>query len=173
MLVRHAQAAAGAEQAPGDWPLSPAGRVAAAALGPELPDRAVWLSSPERKAVETLTLVVPGGARELVQDARFGEIRRPEEPFDDAFRARRRAWVEGRPDERHQGWESLEEAGARFHAAVLDRRADPDPLVIATHGLVLTAWLVRLGKVEPGGPAGAFWSALAFPDLIRVGIPGR
>lgn len=141
--------------------------MAAAALGHALPDDSVWVSSPELKAVETLRCARQAADVEIREDDRLGEVFRPDEPFDERFAERRRAWVEGRIDERHIGWEPREDAASRFDAAVRAREGSPS-LVVGTHGLVLTAWLVSIGQVEPGSPAGAFWARLAFPDLIRV-----
>jgi broad specificity phosphatase PhoE len=164
VLVRHAMPTLDPDQAPEDWPLSPGGRLAAAALRPSLPGAAVRLASTERKAVETLAL-----ATDLppVQDIRFGEVARPGEPFDDDVRDRRRAWVEGRPDQRHRGWERPGEAAARFGAALADHASDL-PLVVATHGMVLTAWLVSVGHVDAGAAAGRLWAELAFPDVVHA-----
>ncbi len=127
----------------------------------------VWVSSPELKAVETLRCARQTRDAEIVEDDRLGEVFRPDEPFDARFAERRRAWVEGRPDERHAGWESMDDAARRFDEAVT-ARAGSRSLVVGTHGLVLTAWLVSIGQVEPGSPAGAFWARLSLPDLIRV-----
>jgi broad specificity phosphatase PhoE len=170
ILIRHAMPTVNASQPPNEWPLSPAGRAAYAALGRVLPDRAAWLSSTERKAVETLALARSNQAADMVQDDRFDEVVRPGEPFDDDVHDRRLAWVEGRPDKRHHGWESPEHGAERFQTAVSEQKS-AEPLVIATHGMVLTAWLVSIGHVQPGRPAGAFWSRLAFPDVIRVSLP--
>jgi broad specificity phosphatase PhoE len=170
ILVRHAMPMTSASRPPSMWPLSPVGRAASAALSGRLPDRAVWLSSPERKAVETLALASSSHGPATVRDERFREVSRPGEPFDDEAPARRRAWVEGRLDERHDGWETPEQAAKRFQAAVLDH-ASRQPLVIATHGMVLAAWLVSIKHVQPGRPAGELWSRLAFPDIVEVFLP--
>jgi broad specificity phosphatase PhoE len=170
VLIRHAMPMVTAPGPPSEWPLSPAGRAASAVLGERLPQGAVWLSSTERKAVETLALARSGGGVATVRDERFGEVARPGEPFDDDVRDRRRAWVEGRLDERHHGWETLEQAAERFQAAVASY-ASGQPLVISTHGMVLTAWLISVGYVAAGGPGGELWSRLAFPDIIELSLP--
>ena len=79
------------------------------------------------------------------------------------------AWVEGRLDGRHEGWESPEVAAARFHDGVL-AHATGGPLVIGTHGMVLTAWLVSIGRLAPGPAAGEFWSGLRFPDVVAASV---
>ncbi|GAB3742358.1 histidine phosphatase family protein [Microlunatus parietis] len=93
------------------------------------------------------------------------EVVRPGEPFDDDHRARRLAWVIGRPDGRHRGWETPEQAAARFQAGLDDL---PGEVVVATHGMVLTAWLVARGVVAAGTEAGSFWTGLAFPDVVTT-----
>ena len=99
LLVRHAEPQASAAAAPEQWPLSAAGRIAATRLMGRLPTTGRWVTSTEVKAYETLLCARSDEAVPITQDARFDEVR--VEPFDDAFRARRRAWVEGRLDLRH------------------------------------------------------------------------
>lgn len=69
-------------------------------------------------------------------------------------------------DIRHEGWERPDQAAQRF-AAGLDA-LDGDVVVVATHGMVLTAWLQSIGVVGPGEEAAVFWSRLELPDLIDV-----
>ena len=47
--------------------------------------------------------------------------------------------------------------------------ADAGALVVATHGMVLTAWLVHGRQRLAPGKAAAFWERMRFPDVIRVG----
>jgi broad specificity phosphatase PhoE len=143
----------------------------ASQLGTRLPADGIWVASDEVKAYETL-LCARSGATEVRQDARFGEVQRAE-PFDDDFRSRRRGWVEGRLDDRQAEWESASDAAARFDATVNDYLELGRPLVIGSHGMVITAWLVRIGVVAPGRVAGDFWDALEFPDLIEIDRPDR
>lgn len=61
---------------------------------------------------------------------------------------------------------------SRFAAAVREgrRRRHGRDLVIATHGMAMTRWLVHaVGLADPAG----FWAALTFPDLVRVSVRGR
>jgi broad specificity phosphatase PhoE len=171
VLVRHAQPAATADRPPAAWALSCAGRAAAADLRTVLPGDGRWVCSPERKAVETLQIAAQSSDEPVITtDPGFGEVRRPVEPFDEDVHARRRAWVENRLDIRHAGWETPEGAAERFADAVA-RHASARPLVIGTHGMVLTAWLVLIGRVEAGRPAGDLWSGLRFPDAVLVETP--
>ncbi|NHN54421.1 histidine phosphatase family protein [Calidifontibacter sp. DB0510] len=165
ILVRHAMPALDARIASAQWQLSPEGESAARALRGLLPTDADVVSSPETKAAQTVSLAT--GSASIVTDARFAEVCRPGEPFDADVRARRLAWIERRPDERHTGWETSAEAAARFEDGVRAHATGERPLVIGTHGMVLTAWLLSRGIVDPA-EAGAYWSNLAFPDVVTV-----
>lgn len=168
IILRHAEPEVRSDQAPGSWPLSPDGRVAAAAIGRLIPRAALLASSAETKAVETICIaagVEPAGIR---IDDRFGEVHRLGEPFDDDHLSRRRAWVEGRLDARHASWETPVQAGQRFQQGI--DAVDGDVVAVATHGMVLTAWLVSIGHVSPGVAARDFWANLAFPDILTVPI---
>lgn len=166
IIIRHAAPEARPDQGPATWPLSPAGREAAAELKSVIPQGAMLASSDEVKAIETVSLAAAVDRAELRVDDHFGEVRRPGEPFDNDHRSRRRAWVEGRPDGRHTSWETPEQAGLRFQRG-LDE-LDDGTVVVGTHGMVLTAWLVAAGHLEAGPAAGAFWEDLAFPDVVSV-----
>lgn len=166
LLVRHAEPEVVPGLDPRRWTLSDAGRIAAAELAARLPSYGVWMSSTETKAYETLSYAA-GPDLAIAQDPGFDEVRR-DEPFDEGFRARRRAWVEGRLDERHAGWETPTEVAARFDRAVTAHAAPGTPLVIASHGMALTAWLVHARCQVPQHEAARFWETLAFPDVIAV-----
>lgn len=172
LLVRHAEPAASPAVDPSVWPLSDAGRNAASQLSQRLPRAGRWVASSERKAYETL-LCAGHSSVAVTQDPRFDEVRR-DEPFDDDFKARRRAWVEGRLDARHSGWESPQDASERFEDAVRGHSADAECLVVGTHGMVLTAWLVHARQQLEPSEAGSFWERMTFPDIIRVARdPGK
>ncbi|MGP5052516.1 histidine phosphatase family protein [Brachybacterium sp. JB7] len=164
-LLRHAMPVPDPTSSPSDWPLSSSGRFAAAAQRDRVPDVDRVLSSQEIKAVETARLAT---GRERHCDPRFGEVIRPGEPYDDDVRARRRAWVQSLPDTRHHGWETLEEAARRFGDAVQEH-PDED-LLIATHGMVMTAWLAGIGALRQGRSAADYWDALPFPSLVTIRI---
>ena len=164
-LIRHAAPETRAEIDPAEWPLSAAGRRAAAELATRVPNGVALASSTEAKAIETLCLAAGRTPAELRLDHRFGEVVRPGEPFDDDYMNRRLAWVVGRPDDRHNTWETPEQAARRFQQGIDDLEGD---VVVATHGMVLTAWLVSRGVIMPGAEAGAFWTELAFPDVVTT-----
>ena len=169
IIIRHAGPEAHPDRSPASWPLSPAGRIAAAGLNGQLPSTAFLTSSREVKAIETLSLAAGVDPAAIHQHDHFGEVHRPAEPFDDDHRARRRAWVEGRLDARHELWETPDQAGQRFQQGLED--LDAGTIAVATHGMVLTAWLVAIGRVEPGPAAGEFWAELAFPEILTIKLP--
>ena len=154
-----------ARRSPAAWDLTEGGQGAARALRAAIPEGVVVLSSSERKAVRTAQLAT---GRDPQQDPRFGEVIRPGEPHDEDVRARRAAWVRGEPDARHRGWESPSSAALRFGAALHEQKTEE--LLIATHGMVLVAWLVSIGQVRPGAEAERFWTDLAFPDLLSIDL---
>jgi broad specificity phosphatase PhoE len=159
ILVRHALPIISPSAPPASWPLSPEGIRTAAAL--VLPQEAYLVASTEPKAVQTVSSFGP-----VVQDERFGEIQREGEPFDGNFRELRLTYVEGVD---HPRWEQRLDAVRRFDAAVADHvsLAGGRPVVVGTHGMVMTVWLTaRIGLSTPG----AFWSQLLLPDAYAVDL---
>lgn len=149
---------------PAAWVLSADGQVAARATTIANIGDSLLLASTEVKALQTVALMAECAVGDVTADPDFGEVRRGE-PFDAHFRQRRRAWVGGDADHRHAGWETFAEAGARFDAALGRYRGD---LVVGTHGMILTAWLVRIGHVPPGESAARFWESLGLPDVVTI-----
>ncbi len=149
------------------WGLSSDGHAAARRLMSRLPARATLLSSTERKAWETLG----GSGNAVVRDARFNEVSRAGEPWGDGFHRLRRLYVEGAA---HPGWEPAVDAADRFQAGIEAALRDSrcEDVVVATHGMVMTTWLVRRGGIAVG-EAAEFWSALAFPDCLLVDADGQ
>jgi len=162
ILVRHAMPAATADVMPEDWPLSAEGAESALRLRASLPSGSYVVSSPERKARETAF----GDASTARTDGRLGEVRRVGEPWDGDYLQLRRAYVGGR---HHPGWEPHEAVEARFQSAVdeHDARADGAPVVVCSHGMAMTRWLVSVGLLDPG-QAVSFWEDLRFPDCLVV-----
>jgi len=167
LLVRHAEPQVSPTVDPRRWPLSEAGREAAGALLGRLPRTGRWVASSELKALETLQCARPDESVPVSQDDRFDEVRRIE-PFDDDVVTRRRAWVDGRLDDRHRGWETPLEAAARFDEAVRDHAAAGPTLVVGSHGMVVTAWLVHARGTVAAQDAGAYWEGLGLPDVIEL-----
>jgi len=162
ILLRHAMPAYEEFVPPNEWPLSEAGHAAARAL--ELPPNPYLAASDEPKAWQTLEPFGP-----VVRDARFGEVRRENEPWDGPYHELRRAYVDGSD---HVGWEARAAVVARFDEAVAEHSvlASGRPLVVASHGMAMTVWLTaRTGLPSPG----AFWESLRFPDVLAVGLAAR
>lgn len=166
VLVRHAMPVVDPDRPPDRWELSPAGRAAAELLRGRLPADAVPVSSPQAKALDTLAVALDLPADRIRTDPRLAEVARPGEPVDDDVLHRRLAWVTGHPDHRHTTWETTTAAAARFSTALAE--LDADQVVVGTHGLVSTAWLVSIGQLAAGEAAGAFWQQLGLPDVIEV-----
>jgi broad specificity phosphatase PhoE len=165
ILVRHAMPAAAPEVAPTEWPLSAEGIRAALALRELLPRDSRLIASTEPKAWQTL-----GDVTDVVRDARFREIDRPDEPWSDDFRERRAEYVAG---ETHPGWEQHADVADRFGAGVAGHYDGGfRGVVIATHGMAMTTWLVSIGAVERDEAAG-FWRGLRFPDCRIVDLELR
>jgi broad specificity phosphatase PhoE len=159
-VVRHAMPAFGPDTPPHEWELGPDGRRGAESLRGVIPAGATLVSSPEPKARQTLEPIGTSAS-----DIRFREVDR-DERFDDDFRARRRAYLDGA---RHPGWEPHAEVIARFDSGVRCwlRQARGRPLVVATHGMAMTLWMTTVSVDDPG----AFWSDLLLPDVFKVDVP--
>lgn len=156
-----------AATAPDLWELSAEG-VAAAVGHPLAAAGATVVSSPELKSLQTTALMTGVGEDAVAADPRFREVDRVERVHD-GFRAARAAWVAGDFDDRHAGWETPDAAAQRFHEGIL---AHPvEHLIVGTHGMALTAWMVAQGIIAPGHPAVAFWDALGLPDVIEIDLP--
>ncbi|MEZ5193315.1 MAG: histidine phosphatase family protein [Nocardioides sp.] len=171
VLVRHALPAASAQAAPRDWPLSAGGRRAAGRLVARLPDPALLVSSTEPKAHQTLLPTAWRRGAVVDRDPRFDEVERPDEGWVDDPRPRRLRYLEGGAEHR---WEGRDQVVSRFGAGIADwlARAEGDPVVVASHGLAMTLWLVAVAAV-PADRAGEFWSALTFPDVVTLHQDGE
>jgi broad specificity phosphatase PhoE len=166
ILVRHAMPAASPDTSPSEWTLSPDGLRAARELRALLPLDARKIASTEPKAWQTL-----GDTSDVARDARFREIDRPVEAWSEDFRARRAEYVSGA---RYRGWEAHREVAERFAAGIEAHHPDAavQPVVVATHGMAMTVWLVSIGAVPPESAA-EFWRGLRFPDCHLVDLATR
>jgi broad specificity phosphatase PhoE len=167
ILVRHAAPQIREDQPSVQWPLSDAGRLAAQALAvqiaPYAPAAAV--SSPEPKARETLEIVAWGLPVAIDEDlsehrrSRIGFLPRAEiEAGVAAFFAQPQACVFGD--------ESGEVVLARFAAALARQAAQP--LLVGTHGTILSLYLSRVLDLEPM----ALWKGLALPQAFVLDANG-
>lgn len=144
-LVRHAMPVATASTSPASWSLSE-----------------------EAKAIETVAVAAGVDATQVGRHPGLGEVNRPGDPFDEQHRARRLSWVQGALDVRHVGWETRAEAAERFQDA-LDQLITDQHLVVGSHGMVMTAWLVETGRVTET-EAGEYWLGLGLPDLVEISL---
>jgi broad specificity phosphatase PhoE len=171
ILVRHARPRIEPDLAPPRWPLSDEGRVAAQALALRLaPLRPiVTVASTEPKAIETAQILVRGLGLAVAADPAFDEHRREAWLFEadpSAVTARVRR-VLAEPGASIDGAETGEAARARFAAGLAAHAARP--LLVASHGTVLSLWLAdRLGM-----GAGELWSSLKTPEAFLFDGQGR
>jgi broad specificity phosphatase PhoE len=109
-----------------------------------------------------------GAHRARIHRHALNEVSR-DEPFHGDFRARRRAYINGTD---HPGWEPHQQVAKRFEAGInfWHPRADPRPLVIATHGMAMTLWLAAV--MDIADPA-SFWAELRLPDVLEVNLATR
>jgi broad specificity phosphatase PhoE len=148
------------------WRLGDEGRAAARSLRPLLSEPAYFVASDAPKVVQTLEELA--GDTSVSIDPGFREVRRPHIWSDD-YRMVARAYVTGtRPDR----WEHHSQVADRFAAAVARHAAlavaGSRTLVIGTHGLAPTIWLMTVMRLDPS-PA-QFWERLSFPDIIDVNL---
>lgn len=171
ILVRHAMPDVDPESDPATWTLTPQSMAEARELlRPVIPEGSVLLASNEPKARQTLEAADLG---EVVTDHRLREVAR-REAFAEDFRSARRAWVVGRG---RQTWEQRVRVAERIQHAVdagLERTAETGApaLVVAGHGMSLTAWLVSREHLPDGDPAAEFWAGLSFPDAWEIPLAG-
>jgi broad specificity phosphatase PhoE len=173
ILVRHAMPDASPEAASASWPLSADGSRAAAALRSRLPGDARLVASTEPKAWQTLGGPDASGgastAAEVERDPRFCEVDRPAEPWSDDFRTRRAEYVSGVA---HPEWEPQAEVARRFGVGLAAYADGARPVVVATHGMAMTVWLVSAGLVDADAAA-QFWSGLRFPDAHLIDVESQ
>lgn len=170
ILVRHAAPEIAPDVPPQAWRLTDAGRTAARALAEQLVGLrpAAAVSSPEPKALETAEIIAARIGLPVEVDDGFAEHRRPALPFigREDFEARMRAFFAA-PDEPFLGGESGDQARSRFVAAIA--RHPQRPLLMGTHGTVLSLYVAATAGLEPYG----FWRGLALPEAVVLGGDGR
>jgi broad specificity phosphatase PhoE len=170
ILVRHAQPQIDPATPAPQWALSAEGRLAAAALADRIarfaPRAAV--ASPEPKALETARILAAPLGLAVDVDGGFAEQYRPDLPFGsrDAFEARMAAAF-AEPTVALFGGESADAADARFVAALTRHMARP--LLVVTHGTVLSLYLSRSLGLEPF----PLWKSLALPEAFILDSEGR
>jgi broad specificity phosphatase PhoE len=170
-LVRHGRSAPDPQTPPESWPLDPAGLgdLDALAASGRLPASAMWVSSPEPKALGTarrLTDLPVTVVPELAEHRRA--VRWFKDPAE--FRAAVHRAFDDPAARAVPEWEPLADLGDRLLPAV--RRilaAQPDTdVVLAGHG---TAWTLLVSELTGAAPDLDAWAALRMPDLWVVERP--
>lgn len=164
LLTRHAQANIVPTEPTSQWPLSDEGRAAATVLGHALAGAPLAVtrivSSTERRAMETATILAEATGGALQTDRGLNAVARP---HTTDYRAEARAYLEGAD---LPGWERRRSVVARFGRAVAQREPG---LVVVTHGVPLALWLSSiLATIN----APTFWERLSFPEAWSLD-PGR
>lgn len=170
ILVRHAQPAIDEDRPPPEWRLSEAGRAAAGALAERLAAYApvAAVASPEPKALETGEIIAGRLRLTVTSDAGFAEHHRPDLPFGtrEDFEARMAAFFAD-PTEPLFGGESGQAARARFAETLI--RNPPRPLLVATHGTILSLYLAPILRLDPF----ELWKGLRLPEAFVLDGEGR
>jgi broad specificity phosphatase PhoE len=169
IIARHGRPDIQPDTPPPEWSLDERGRAASRALGRALEGFgiAAAISSPEPKAFETMRLVAGPLGIPLTTDADLGEHRR--ETWDFASQERQTARVHAvltGPSSSVEGAETGALARARF-ARALDRRPER-PLLVGTHGTIMSLYLAPLLKADPVD----FWSSLGFAEALALDEAG-
>ena len=162
-LVRHCSSAG---QGP-DMELAPEGFEQSRALVPVLaelePD--LLISSPYRRARQTIEPFAEASGLELELDERLVERRLSAEPMEDWLQALERCWRD--PDLRFPGGESSREATARGRQALASLATRQERrIVLVSHG----NWIALLLHSFDGGYAFDAWKALLNPDVIQLEV---
>jgi broad specificity phosphatase PhoE len=171
ILVRHAAPLIAPGVPPPQWGLSPEGRADAEGLAARvaaLKPVAVCAST-EPKAIETGRILARPLGLALDTDPAFDEHRREDWPFepDAAVRDARMLRVLSDFGVSVDGAEVGAAAAARFAAGVEARRARP--LVIVTHGTIISLYLAWIASLEPQ----ALWRSLKLPEALVLNGSGE
>lgn len=161
LLIRHCQSHGPAP----DSPLTDEGHQAAGHLAAYLADYSIdrMISSPFRRAIDTIVPYARSRGLSISQDRRLAERRLSDEPLPDFREFVRESFSD--PDLRAPGGESAREALSRGWAAVHEALQSTDSLpVLVSHGqllsLILNSIDSRFGYSD--------WLSLRNPELIRL-----
>lgn len=163
--MRHARPDEAGER-PGTWGLASDAIADARRLGAALRDvvadgAATVACSTERKAIETAEALGLGG---IHPDDRLREIDRPWYAVEQSFQDAVRHYLTGAPV---AGWESLDDAAARFSSAIADLG---DTHIVVSHGTIMSAWLSQqIHDLD----AVSVWDELQMPDAWFVDLNNR
>jgi broad specificity phosphatase PhoE len=166
ILVRHAAPLIEPGVPPPQWGLSPEGRADAealsarvAALGP-----VAICASTEPKAIETARILARPLGLAIETDPAFDEHHREDWPFepDAAVRDARMLRVLSEFGSSVEGAEVGAVAAARFAVGVEARAARP--LVVVSHGTILSLYLAWVASLEPQ----ELWRSLKLPEALVI-----
>ncbi len=173
ILVRHSLPEMVTGVPAGEWHLSAEGRRRCAALAERLAayELAAVVSSQEPKAVETgqivaETLGLPFETAPGLHEHERGVVKGLGSRED--FQAQVARFFE-HPDELALGYETADEAHARFAraiASVIERHPATD-LAIVSHGTVMTLFITRTAGLDPI----PFWIGLGLPSFVVLSLP--
>ena len=156
VLIRHAEPLVEPNRPPAEWHLSSRGRKLSYELGTCLITRGLrrLVTSPEEKAMATVTVVAEVLGVIIIADDRLCEVRRPwiDSNFADAV-AR---YLQG---ERIEGWEPFERVVSRLQDSLVSH-SDAGPVGLVTHGTAMACILDSLDLADRAH----FWSDLTMPD---------
>jgi broad specificity phosphatase PhoE len=157
ILVRHALSALDPNVDSRQWGLAEGARADCVRLADALDVRPTFvLTSDERKAIDTASVVADVKGAEVRIDARFGEVERPYTHGD--YRAIAERYLR---DGVAKDWEARPAVISRFASAVDDSAATDEPLVVVNHGLAMSLYI---NSISSDIDVMSFWTSLTFPD---------
>lgn len=175
IMVRHSLPEFVAGVPASEWRLSAEGRRRCERLAGRLAvyDLAVIVTSEEPKALETGQMVarileLPCESAPGLHEHERGVV--GDVDSQEQFRAQVVRLFQ-RPDERVMGYETANQAHARFAAAV-DRVVAQHPsgnLAIVSHGTVMTLLIARANGLDPV----PFWKRLGLPAFVVLSLPSQ
>lgn len=172
LLVRHARPRIDPAVPSADWTLSEAGEAAAERLAQRLSGFAptAALASPEPKAFRTAELVCGrlGLSPRLHPD--LAETRRRTVGFlsAEAVEAGVAAFF-ANPGRLVFGEETADAAFERFSAALESARTGDGPLLVVSHGTIISLYVSRVSGADPMD----IWRSLTLPHALALGADGQ
>ncbi len=174
LLVRHAQSQITPGVEPARWPLTDAGRAAAAEFAGELAphDPRLVVTSLEPKAAETGKLIARQLGIPLQEASGLHEQARAafDRPLTEAAFNALVKRVLAEPDWTGFGLETGRAALSRFEAALFAvlKESPAGSLAVVTHGTVMALFVSKYNPID----VGEFWGRLRMPALAVLRLPG-
>lgn len=166
LCLRHFETEVQPDVPPEEWGLSESGERAEAEFleSGTVGDAGLVYASHEQKAVDTAEAIAERTGADLRVDERIGEVDRSGEGFLDDERYRRYVERYFRAPETEFDWENRLEVESRLYRFVDEMEIDPAPVVLVSHGMLLTTLLAP----ALGEDRFEFWEALEFGELLDV-----